>query len=914
MEIQQVKEHVRGLVKLGVSEKHIDAYIADCGYTVEDIRNYKEPVKSGGWDTAAKTGRAVAEGALFGLGDVLGGITNAAVAPAAKMATYLLEGTPLSATDFNPVKNFREGRKEFVEGQKEFAEKHGKLNTAAEMVGGLFTGIGGAGKVAGAKALAKLGKVGAGGVTGALTGGLYGAGSGLTEDSEKLDPVQGLKSAGIGGFLGGAFGAGVPVVWKQVGKIAHNMNKQVRAYKQLSKAAKGKLEESIDKKVPLIDMADKRALRLISGADKADMDASEMLYDYANNRMQKVKSNTEQVLDDIFGDKGYDSVLKKRHETAQKLAEPLYDKVFSVPKVKIELDPMAKLVAEELRSNPYSAQALKGYPENSFRFLDAVKRGLDYKIKAIQTGIETGKLKPTDGVVLGDLMKSRADLLAKLDKVNPNYKIARSVAEQGFKFEEGAKAGQRAFLDPADDIISKVRDMGRSGAKPDFAAMRKKAALLKGQGVAERRLAQIDLAEQIINSAAEAEKAGYKMGMGQALRKLLEGGGAAWENTPQKLFNPNRLRKMQAAGIDLKKQLPKIANEMKTAENLRGLFRGSQTAERIMDMSDVPTTPTGILTKTAKKLLSKAFVVSPKDIARMSIDPGYAAIMRAKAGRLPTGNYVDISGAGGAFSNIAGPLTSREKAEVRNLLRQKMRSQKIKKTISNEQSQIKKGYEEVKLNPLKGTLQGKDDILVTMDPNGNEKYFINRGAAISDPNSGNIIVSGDELLKETGTKGNFGFSKMIFKHDTSVEDSMRVPNIIREYQPYKIHNEKENYRIPLDDKENFLVVFGNNKEKNKRLITAFREKKDKNNTYSEKRPLNATDNSGAISVTTSQVAGDATKGSQGLTNSIANEKANVKKKKKKDFSMRDFLILLQRPYNLGQQGAIGGKNLNKGDE
>lgn len=852
MEIQKVKEHVRSLVKNGISEKYIDAYIADCGYTVEDIRNYKEPVESG-WDIAAKTGRAVAEGALFGLGDVLGGVTNAAVAPAAKMATYLLEGTPLSATDFNPVKNFREGRKEFVEGQKEFAEKHGKLNTAAEMVGGLFTGIGGAGKVAGAKALAKLGKVGAGGVTGALTGGLYGAGSGLTEDSEKLDPVQGLKSAGIGGFLGGAFGAGVPVVWKQVGKIAHNMNKQVRAYKQLSKAAKGKLEESIDKKVPLIDMADKRALRLISGADKADMDASEMLYDYANKRMQKVKTNTEDILDDVFGDKGYDSVLKQRHETAQKIAEPLYDKVFSVPKVKIELDPMAKLVAEELRSNPYSAQALKGYSNNSFKFLDAVKRGLDYKIKAIQTGIETGKLKPTDGVVLGDLMKSRATLIAKLDKVNPNYKLARSVAEQGFKFEEGAKAGQRAFLDPADDIISKVRDMGRGGAKPDFAAMRKKAALLKGQGVAERRLAQIDLAEQIINSAAEAEKAGYKMGMGQALRKLLEGGGAAWENTPQKLFNPNRLRKMQAAGIDLKKQMPKIANEMKTAENLRGLFRGSQTAERIMDMSDVPTTPTGILTKTAKKLLSKAFVVSPKDIARMSIDPGYAAIMRAKAGMLPKSNYVDISGAGGVFANIAGRLTQGEKKILRKEINKKL------------------------MENVRGTS--------VHNPHINADINFNR------PGIEKAINSSAEQKK---------LLTLPYIQEVSRDGKM----LNKGWQP--VSSQQHEYLWTPIKQDRITDVAITTLEKDSRGKPYFHNVNPMDFFLQQQKK--------ATSRTYPTQSRNQTKLPKDI---IANEKSDVKgknetkKKKNQGLNMKDLLILLQRPYSLGIQGNIAVDQFSK---
>ncbi len=861
MEIKQVKNIVRQMVDNGAAEKEIDAFIAASGYTLDDVKNFKE--RSAG-EKAVQTLRSSAEGGTFGMGDLLAGYTNTLMNDAANvvfgsslkqrgkgMADYLKHlVVPTTAKD---SEDFKYGRKEFVEEQENFAKDHPVLSGVGELVGGLASGVGGAAKVGGAKLLTKLGKTGTAVATGALSGGAYGFGSGATADGDKLDPINGAKESAKGTFLGGAFGAVSPIIWKQAGKIAHNMNKHVRAYKQLSKSAKGKLEESIEKNVPLIDIADKRALRVISGADKADMDASEMLADYANARMQKVKSNTEQVLDEIFGDKGYDSVLKKRHETAQKIAEPLYDKVFRVPKVKIELDPMAKLVAEELKSNPYSAQALKGYPDNSFRFLDAVKRGLDYKIKAIQTGIEQGKLKPADGVVLGDLMKSRADLLAKLDKVNPNYKIARSVAEQGFKFEEGAKAGQRAFLDPSDDIISKVRDMGRSGAKPDFAALRKRAALLKGQGVAEKRLAQIDLAEQIINSATEAEKAGYKMGMGQALRKLLEGGGADWENTPRKLFNPNRVRKLQSAGIDLKKQLPKIESEMKTADNLRGLFRGSQTAERQMDIGEIPTTLSGLATKGAKKLLSKAFVVSPKDIARMSIDPGYAAIMRAKAGRLPTGNYVDISGAGGAFSNIAGPLTSREKVAYRKSLH----------------------------NNFKENIRG------TSVPN-------------SDVNGGKIIFNQAGIDKAFGSASNKEKLDLLQKAPELTRKAKKLPitysdpNISTFVVPTMKDGVKDAATITIEQHQNMPAFFHNINESDYFLPE-----------YQKKR--------------TFMRSGLQFRG-KGPKDSIANEKPSVKgknetkKKKSQDLNFRDLLILLQRPYNLGQQGAIGGKNLNKGDE
>ena len=52
------------------------------------------------------------------------------------------------------------------------------------------------------------------------------------------------------------------------------------------------------------------------------------------------------------------------------------------------------------------------------------------------------------------------------------------------------------------------------------------------------------------------------------------------------------------------------------------------------------------------------------------------------------------------------------------------------------------GYKKVKENPLKGTWEGKDDMPVTMSPDDLRTYIINRGAAIKDPKTGDIVVQG----------------------------------------------------------------------------------------------------------------------------------------------------------------------------
>ena len=180
-------------------------------------------------EKAVYTGRAGAEGLLFGLGDVLAGATNTVMSPLAKTVNALKEGTPLSVQDFNPVKNFKEGRWDFVREQEDFKKEHPGLNTTGEVLGGLVTGIGGAGKVAGAKALGKLGKWGTAAATGAGSGALWGFGNGLTRGDQELSLTQGAKEALPGAFLGGAFGIAAPAALGAAGKAANLINRNNRA-------------------------------------------------------------------------------------------------------------------------------------------------------------------------------------------------------------------------------------------------------------------------------------------------------------------------------------------------------------------------------------------------------------------------------------------------------------------------------------------------------------------------------------------------------------------------------------------------------------------------------------------------------------------------------------------------------------
>lgn len=195
--------------------------------------------------------------------------------------------------------------------------------------------------------------------------------------------------------------------------------------------------------------------------------------------------------------------------------------------------------------------------------------------------------------------------------------------------------------------------------------------------------------------------------------------------------------------------------------------------------------------------------------------------------------------------------------------------------ILSEKAQIKTAHEDVEKYPLKGTREGKDDIMATMR-DGIKKYIVNRGAAIQDPKTGDIVVQGPELKKATGTNRNFGFSKLIFKHGISVEEAQMLPEIVRNYEPLKGTDGKERFCVPLNDKEDLFVVFRDIKG-GKPLITMYKEPKGQEGFYSQKRPLDASDNFRAMSETTNQAAGDANADSQRPTNNIPKKAQEIKR-------------------------------------
>ena len=113
--------------------------------------------------------------------------------------------------------------------------------------------------------------------------------------------------------------------------------------------------------------------------------------------------------------------------------------------------------------------------------------------------------------------------------------------------------------------------------------------------------------------------------------------------------------------------------------------------------------------------------------------------------------------------------------------------------------QIGRAYDKLRKDPFIGKMK---------DHNG-ENVLLQRGEVIRGQD-GSIKVSGNDLLRETGTKRNFGLNKVIYKHDITKEQATKIPRYIRgnpvetnQYgqSVYEIKRPDGNFRIVTSSKD-----------------------------------------------------------------------------------------------------------------
>lgn len=118
----------------------------------------------------------------------------------------------LGTDNKNIGESFKGGRERFLESQQQYAKQAPVASTLAEVGGGFALPIGSLGGVA--KGLSVLDKIKKGAKAGAILGGAYGAGTGLSQTKDKiLDPEMAAEGATFGGTIGlvsGGLGSAIP--------------------------------------------------------------------------------------------------------------------------------------------------------------------------------------------------------------------------------------------------------------------------------------------------------------------------------------------------------------------------------------------------------------------------------------------------------------------------------------------------------------------------------------------------------------------------------------------------------------------------------------------------------------------------------------------------------------------------------
>lgn len=612
-------------------------------------------------DKAQYIGRAAAEGATFGLGDLVAGKTNVLANDVAdiqnaqdwkargKGVKNLLMHTFIPGTELFD-KDFSQGRNDFIAEQQDFAKAHPALNFAGEMGGGLVTGIAGAGKklatTAGKQGLKAL--AGEGAREGAKFGATYGAGSGLTEEQDRLSVANALKGAGAGLAGGAVLGAALPVGIAGAVKGAKALGRGVRKIGQIldadmvgtplpkapvkqapqvyvdefgeiqtPKALQRLLE--IDEKavqqaakdnVPLIDIAGKKMMGTASGVRLVSPEAEQILADYSEKRIAGQHPKIVNTLRKFFGDKGSHQLLAELNEDVQKGSKALYDKaIYQVDKAgNILLDnagrPVSKVLPELEKLNKYELDYVgkvygtKGLEYEVSGLPQNDMRILNYAKQLMDDDIQR-LINQGHNNQARILAEKRADFIAKIDKANPEYKTARAFFERGKRAEDALNAGKKALAGE------------RSNLMYDF------------------------------NQLTPEEQAFYRKGVGNRLEELTNSQ-AKEGNIAHRVFGEETLRRLKELGIKDIDELEKfVRGEQKAHSNLTQLLKGSQTAEREQQadrelglsvgkalVSPKRTIKQGIaksIDKTIKQIMKDTSEQDRIEIARLLTDPDYLA-------------------------------------------------------------------------------------------------------------------------------------------------------------------------------------------------------------------------------------------------------------------------------------------------
>lgn len=422
----------------GFSQQEVYDELVAKGYEVgaprEEIQEWKapEPEKSpySTMDKVKYTLRAAGEAAPFGMGDLVAGYVGA---QARNLADYThgkdlktrVKGLGKLAFGIISPKDFKEERANFIREQEEFAKHHGGLNFAGEMAGGLLTGGSGAARnVIGKQGIKAL--MNAGAREGAKFGAAYGAGSALTQDTDKISVPEALKGGLVGGAGGALIGGALPPAIALGAKGAKAGSNLVGRFFGTKKAAGREAQKILEQAggtgVNEVVNADEGVVAL-KNAIKSDKGLAKEIEQIADEKLINSADTTKQIISDTLG--ANDIQAAKDLASAQYrdvlASDPIY-----VPNNIYKNKGLKKAVKNAIKNDYNDELEKKGI--NSLYGVQAVKEELDDMIAKSMVIGKKGIAEPTKATAR--LQEVKAKFLENVDAVAPQYKQVREDFEK----------------------------------------------------------------------------------------------------------------------------------------------------------------------------------------------------------------------------------------------------------------------------------------------------------------------------------------------------------------------------------------------------------------------------------------------------------------------------------------------------
>lgn len=428
-------------------------------------------------------------------------------------------GAAMNGGDFSTAYN--QTRQQEQQAQEQASEQHPYITGAAEVAGNLpFLLVPGLGEGKAAMTAAEaLPRIGQAIKSGAIAGGLFGAGQQTSQGATPLDIAEGAGGGALAGAaLGGVFGSGVEGASQVGNRVASIVRGKRDAGAEAARLVTGALKS--DEKQVMATAGDKAGLNsaqqagtdvrladfgggttkaLLRTATNLSPEARDIVGETVYPRFEQQGTRVGRFIRSHFGgidsDVGQDAIKSE----ARRQNKPLYQSAYRAGEGGMfspELERLAsspavheavqgalqrggnRSVAEGMGAfNPHvtfengilrvsKRGGVPGYPD--MQFWDYVQRELR---DAVNVAKRAGRGEEADA--LGSLHRQ---LLAELDKINPAFARARGTAAAFFKASDALEAGANFVHDTsisnakAAQVIAKMKPAERELFKRGFAA------------------------------------------------------------------------------------------------------------------------------------------------------------------------------------------------------------------------------------------------------------------------------------------------------------------------------------------------------------------------------------------------------------------------------------------------------------